>query len=498
MATALVAAIAVFFSALPAFAWTTLTPSAPNGCTISGTSLFCPAITVTGTQGGYVGFLFEDYRSGTWHTDVTSFSAYTNGWTSPLRGLTSGAATSIGATWSGSFTNCADVTKVRIELYDNVSQDWSVEYTSSGGICSGLAAPVPVISSVHVAPTDVEATATWLTDINADSQFCWDIVSHGSDCSGFAYGTSNGSDDLTDHSITATGLDPSTSYHYHVCSDDVCSSDDVFTTAATLELSSFYLSHSETAALMQWATNVPSGASSVCWGTSSQSECDDYDETTSLATTLTTLHAVPVSDLEPATTYYYRDCSTATYTVCSDEFSFTTPGSTPDSLAATFTFPGSGEPNECAHDTSIFPTDPDPDHVTWGDFLGFFSGMINSIQISAVSFFWADCDTFTPITELRDTMKQHAPFRQMIWLGQTTLDAINNEDEHSLSIPNFKFFPGLQAGDGDTLVLIDAQWLHDALNPGDIYDTTVMPILDALVWLELAWFFWDDAMTFFA
>jgi len=94
-------------------------------------------------------------------------------------------------------------------------------------------------------------------------------------------------------------------------------------------------------------------------------------------------------------------------------------------------------------------------------------------------------------------MLQHAPFRQMIWLAQTTINAIESEPAGgTLSIPHFKFFPGLEDDDGSTLTIFDAAWLHTVLG-GDAYDTTVMPLLEALVWLELAFFFWWEAHDFF-
>ncbi len=72
----------------------------------------------------------------------------------------------------------------------------------------------PVISSVTATGiTDTSATITWTTDESADSR-----VDYGVDTSYGSFG-SNGSL-LTTHSITLTGLGPTTAYHYKVTSSD--------------------------------------------------------------------------------------------------------------------------------------------------------------------------------------------------------------------------------------------------------------------------------------
>ena len=121
--------------------------------------------------------------------------------------------------------------------YKVTSEDGSENSASSADLTFTTAAPpppdttAPVISSVTATDiTATSATITWTTDESADS-----LVDYGFDDT---YGSFISDASLvTSHSITLTGLDPSTEYHYKVTSEDgsensASSADSIFTTAA--------------------------------------------------------------------------------------------------------------------------------------------------------------------------------------------------------------------------------------------------------------------------
>ena len=90
----------------------------------------------------------------------------------------------------------------------------------------------PVISQILSSPVDISATITWTTDKASTSQ-----VDYGSNSSYGSQSTLN-SALTTSHSVTLSGLTPSTPYHFAVVSADNCqtatSTDQTFTTIAPL------------------------------------------------------------------------------------------------------------------------------------------------------------------------------------------------------------------------------------------------------------------------
>jgi Domain of unknown function (DUF2341)/Putative peptidoglycan binding domain/Purple acid Phosphatase, N-terminal domain len=88
----------------------------------------------------------------------------------------------------------------------------------------------PVISSVSTSTTASTAIITWTTDQPSDSQ-----VNYGNNVPYTVSSTYNASY-VTSHSVTLTGLNPSTTYHFQVVSSDgtlATSTDQTFTTAVT-------------------------------------------------------------------------------------------------------------------------------------------------------------------------------------------------------------------------------------------------------------------------
>jgi hypothetical protein len=93
----------------------------------------------------------------------------------------------------------------------------------------------PTITNVQAtAVDDTSAVITWTTDEPADSEVFYRKQGH------TTYQTVTITDDVTDHSVDLTGLDPDTTYEFHVSSTDpagntaTSSPDDTFTTTASL------------------------------------------------------------------------------------------------------------------------------------------------------------------------------------------------------------------------------------------------------------------------
>jgi len=171
-----------------------------------------------------------------------------------------------------------------------------------GGVV--LDATGPVISSiVEGTPSDTSITITWSTDEAANSR-----IDYGATVS---YGSASTSASLvTSHSITLTGLSPSTTYHYRIQSADTLSnstnsSDGTFTTSATPDVTDPSISSisartpDSTEVTIRWTTDESSD-SAVAYGTTAS-----YGATTT-SSSLVTSHSVDLSNLLPLTTYHYR------------------------------------------------------------------------------------------------------------------------------------------------------------------------------------------------
>ena len=80
--------------------------------------------------------------------------------------------------------------------------------------CDGPDTTAPEISGVTASGTSSGAIITWYTDEPADSQ-----VEYGLDAT-YGTTTAQGTTLVTSHSVTLSGLDPDTTYHYWVKSTD--------------------------------------------------------------------------------------------------------------------------------------------------------------------------------------------------------------------------------------------------------------------------------------
>jgi phosphodiesterase/alkaline phosphatase D-like protein len=164
----------------------------------------------------------------------------------------------------------------------------------------------PVIS--NVASTNVTSsggTITWVTDEPADSQVEYGLTA--------SYGmlTPVGTTLIQNHSITLSGLNVNTTYHYRVKSKDASgnlaeSGDYSFTTAPTPDTQPPLISNvasgniTSSGATITWSTNEPAD-SQVEYGLTTR-----YGTLTPLDATITQTHSLRLSGLQPKRTYYYR------------------------------------------------------------------------------------------------------------------------------------------------------------------------------------------------
>jgi hypothetical protein len=194
----------------------------------------------------------------------------------------------------------------------------------------------PVISSIVASQTHDSVQITWTTNELASTS-----VSYGATT---AYGTTTSETDtsprVTSHSVSITGLSPSTIYHFKVRSNDASANlaesvDQSFATDEAPDvtapvISSLTATPTDTSVAITWTTDEVA-SSRVSYGLTSS-----YGTTTSETDTSprVTSHSVTISSLTPSTTYHYRVLSTdaATNTVTGTDQTFTTEA-TPDIIA---------------------------------------------------------------------------------------------------------------------------------------------------------------------
>ncbi len=221
----------------------------------------------------------------------------------------------------------------RAWAYDSDSGQYSDSYAQVNVATTGDTT-APTISSVSSSSvTQSEATITWTTDENSSS-----LVEYGTTTSlGSLAG--DATESATSHSVSLAGLSSDTTYYYQVRSidgsgnsavDDNSGSYYTFTTDAdTTDPTISNISadvQSDDEVSIEWQTDELAD-SQVAYDTSSHSggSWGDYTNTTTLDTTLTTIHSESITGLSAETTYYYRVRSTdaAGNTATSSENSFT-------------------------------------------------------------------------------------------------------------------------------------------------------------------------------
>ncbi|MES2225673.1 MAG: fibronectin type III domain-containing protein [Patescibacteria group bacterium] len=161
----------------------------------------------------------------------------------------------------------------------------------------------PVISAIASSTTQTGATISWTTNEASDSRVDYGLTS--------SYGTASTSAALgTSHSISLSGLTPSTTYHFRIRSTDASSntatsSAATFTTATTPDttapvISAIAASADSSTATITWSTDE-AATSQVEYGTSTS-----YSASSTLDASLVTSHSVTLTDLASGITYHYR------------------------------------------------------------------------------------------------------------------------------------------------------------------------------------------------
>ncbi len=193
----------------------------------------------------------------------------------------------------------------------------------------------PQISSVSVASTsDFGATVTWVTDTNSDSHVYYSTTTSSFTLSSGSSNLVGGSAPYT-HSVTISGLTPSSTYYFYVQSVDAYNNSSIdknggayysfFTTnsQAPAISSVAVVVESQTTAGITWSTNKPSN-SQVLYGTASGS----YPSSSALSDTeyVTSPHSVALNGLAPQTKYYFvaQSVDEGGNVGTSTEYSFTT------------------------------------------------------------------------------------------------------------------------------------------------------------------------------
>ncbi len=182
----------------------------------------------------------------------------------------------------------------------------------------------PIISSVAVQNiTSTSATVTWTTDQASTSQ-----VLYGATTS-YNMSTVKNTTLVTSHSMTLTGLTPSSTYNFEVLSGNAfglsnTSANFTFSTTVQGPMITYVVAStiSNTSATLLWTTDVAS-TSQVQYGTTTA-----YGSLSTLNSTLTTSHSVTLTGLTLGTTYDYSVISTngSGVSTTSGNFTFTTTG----------------------------------------------------------------------------------------------------------------------------------------------------------------------------
>ncbi|MCX6004883.1 MAG: redoxin domain-containing protein [Chloroflexi bacterium] len=161
------------------------------------------------------------------------------------------------------------------------------------------------ISNISAVPdSSGKATISWSTDIPSNGKVLYGNTE--------SYGmTVQGENQTMNQSLTVTGLQPATTYHFKVVATDnegkevAQSQDNILTIPAEREKNPPVVSQSKAirsdiGAIIQWVTDEPA-TSQVMYGTT-----ESCDSSTSLDSKLTTSHTVRLTGLESNITYYYR------------------------------------------------------------------------------------------------------------------------------------------------------------------------------------------------
>lgn len=184
-----------------------------------------------------------------------------------------------------------------------------ITFTYTGGysthtfdVLESVDTTAPTISAIASSTSSTSATISWTTNENSTSVLNYGLTS--------GYGTASTSSTLTtSHSLSLTGLTPSTLYHFALTSVDASSnsttsSDYSFTTTATPDItapviSSISATPNPTSIVITWNTDE-NATSQVVYSTDLS-----YNSTTTLGISLQTTHSMTLTGLTESTTYHF-------------------------------------------------------------------------------------------------------------------------------------------------------------------------------------------------
>ena len=233
--------------------------------------------------------------------------------------LASAMVTSHSASLSGLQTSTLYHYRVKSrDAAGNLAASGDFTFTTGGD------STAPLISGVGVSSIAAAgATVSWMTDEASDTQ-----VDYGP-TPGYGSSTALASALVTSHSVSLSGLQGSTLYHYRVKSRDAAgnlatSGDFTFTTTIDTTAPTISavgaISITSTSADITWLTNELSDSQTL-YGTTSA-----YGTLTAVAPTLVTAHVISLSGLQASTLYHYQVKSRdgAGNLATSTDFTFTT------------------------------------------------------------------------------------------------------------------------------------------------------------------------------
>lgn len=188
-----------------------------------------------------------------------------------------------------------------VDASNNITVSSNVTFTTSAAPDS----TGPGISSVSSGSITVSsATISWITNEAANS-----LIEYGTTTS-YTLRAGNESESVTNHSVSLSGLNYATTYHYRIKSKDssnneTVSDDQTFTTAADTaapEISAVVIQViSDSQAIITWTTDE-NATSQVTYGIAE----DDLSSSSSEISPVRKYHYIILTGLEANTTYYFK------------------------------------------------------------------------------------------------------------------------------------------------------------------------------------------------
>ena len=277
-----------------------------------------PGLNIFSTVPNHANTISSDYLGGQLEYGVLSGTSMAAPHVAGLAALV--WATSYGTT----NTNVRNRIESTADTSGTIWTSYAIERINAYEAVRSATPPPPVISAVQATPDSATATITWTTDEASDSLVEYGLAAtYGSSVSGAAA--------VTAHSITLSGLQAGTTYHYRVMSRDgsgntATSGDFTFTTLSvnpgTLIISNVHaINITKNTATITWDTNLMTTSAVSYWNASGV-----INLPTDLS--LVTVHTIQLSGLKANSLYSYQVSSVTgdqTQAAYSDILKFKTP-----------------------------------------------------------------------------------------------------------------------------------------------------------------------------